>query len=80
LQVIAGAAAARGRMKRKLVKKCILGEGGKRVEESKRVILGKDTDRRKKICQLLSRHSKTRVKRILPTVTMDASKLDSLTA
>jgi hypothetical protein len=45
LQLIAEAAAARGRMKRKLGRKCILGEGGKRVEGSGRVILGKEEEK-----------------------------------
>jgi len=45
LQLIAEAAAARGRMKRKLGRKCMLGEGGKRVEGSGRVILGKKEEK-----------------------------------
>jgi len=45
LQLTAEAAAARGRMKRKWGRKCILGEGGKRVEGSGRVMLGKEEEK-----------------------------------
>ena len=88
---MAGTAAASGKIKRKLVRKCILDEGGKRAKGTRRAMLGKDIRSRQyqESFQLLRERSETKVREIgdgdlklvivvLETVMVNASRLDNL--